>query len=250
MGAVRAEFVKLRRSLGWTVVVLLPVAVVLPGAANELPAGAPAEDGWHAIWLRAAVFHGLFPLAIGVGILASLVWRVEHRGGNWNALMSGPTSTLRIVAAKATVVAALAAVMQAVLLLAVIVSGKVIFALSGMLTGRYFALSALTALTCLPVAVLQSGLSMLMRSFTGPIAVAFLGAGAAVVLLLAEVDLAIFVIPYALATRATQLGTGTFGDTGEITSGVVASIAIGAAVLAAVLTGATTAISNRRDVRI
>jgi len=69
------------------------------------------------MWLRSVVFYGLFPLAIGIGILASLMWRVEHRGGNWNALMSGPTSSMRIVAAKAVVVAVLAAAMQVVLFL-------------------------------------------------------------------------------------------------------------------------------------
>ncbi|WP_043636900.1 ABC transporter permease [Nonomuraea candida] len=249
MGAVRAEFLKLKRSLSWTVVVLLPVAMVIAGAVNTLVSGSRPEDGWHTMWLRSVVFHGLFPLAIGIGILASLVWRVEHRGGNWNALMSGPTSALRIMASKAVVVAVLAAAMQAVLLLTVVVIGVVVFAIPGLPPGRYVGVSLLIMLACVPVAVLQSGLSMLMRSFAGPIAVAFLGAGAAVVLLLAGLDAAVFVIPYALISRATQLGTGTFGDTGAITGGDVASIVIGALVLTAALTTATTQILDRRDTR-
>ena len=249
MSAVRAEFLKLKRSLSWIVVVLLPVAMVIAGAVNTLVSGSQPEDGWHTMWLRSVVFYGLFPLAIGIGILASLVWRVEHRGGNWNALMSGPTSSMRIVAAKAVVVAVLAAAMQAVLLLTVVVIGTVVSDIPGVLPGRYVAVSFLIMLACVPVAVLQSGLSMLMRSFAAPIAVAFLGAGAAVVLLLAGLDAAVFVIPYALISRATQLGTGTFSDTGVITGGDVVSVVIGALVLTVVLTMATTAILDRRDTR-
>jgi len=247
MGAVRAEFIKLKRSLSWTVVVLLPVAMVIAGAVNTLVSGETPEDGWHTMWLRSVVFYGLFPLAIG--ILASLVWRVEHRGGNWNALMSGPTSSMRIVAAKAVVVAVLAAAMQVVLFLTVTVIGSFVFAIPGPPPGRYVAVSLLIMIACVPVAVLQSGLSMLMRSFAAPIAVAFLGAGAAVVLLLAGLDAAIFVVPYALISRATQLGTGTFGDTGAITAGDVVSIVAGALVLTAALIAATTAILDRRDTR-
>lgn len=249
MGAVRAEFLKLKRSLSWTVVVLLPVAMVISGVVTTLVNGAQLGDGWHTMWLRSVVFYGLFPLALGIGILASLVWRVEHRGGNWNALMSGPTPSVRIVAAKATVVAVLAAAMQAVLLIAVIVVGKLAFGLPGILPPEYFALSGLIVLACTPVAVLQSGLSMLMRSFAAPIAVAFLGAGASAVLLLAKINASIFVIPYALIGRATQLGTGTFGDTGVITAGGVASIVIAALALTAVLIAATTVILDRRDTR-
>ncbi|MEE2045718.1 ABC transporter permease, partial [Nocardiopsis tropica] len=83
MGSVRAEFLKLRRSMSWVVVVLLPLTAVVAGAVNTVVAGEPLEDHWHTLWLRVAVFYGLFPLALGVAVLASLVWRVEHRGGNW-----------------------------------------------------------------------------------------------------------------------------------------------------------------------
>lgn len=95
-------------------------------------------------------------LAGSIAILASLVWRVEHRGGNWNALMSGPTSSLRIVVAKGATVAWLAAAMQAVL-----------------------------AVACIPAAVAQSALSLFLRSFAAPIAVALAGAAVSTAALMA-----------------------------------------------------------------
>lgn len=247
MAAVLAEFLKLKRSLSWAVVLLLPVIMVVSGSVMTLIGAERLDHGWHTMWLRSVVFYGLFPLAVGIAILASLVWQVEHRGGNWNALMSGPTSTARILAAKATAIATLAAVMHGVLLASVIVVGKIAFDLPGMLPGEYFVASILIVLACIPVAVLQSGLSMLIRSFAMPIAVTFVGAGVSTVLLLAKINIAIFILPYALIGRATQLGTTAFGATGRITSGDIASTIIATILLTAVLASVTTATLNRRD---
>lgn len=249
MGAVRAEFLKLKRSLSWAVVVLLPVTMVLAGAVNTVIPGGQIAEGWHTVWMRSVVFQGLFPLAIGIAILASLVWRVEHRGGNWNALMSGPTPSVRIVIAKTTVVAVLALVMQAVLAVTVVVVGKLVFGLPGMLPGTYVAISVLIVVACLPVAALQSGLSMLTRSFATPIAVAFLGACASIVLLLGEFEAALFVVPYALLGPATQLGTGLFTSTGvgTITSGDAVPLVIASALLTAALLAGTALLLDRRD---
>lgn len=248
MGSVRAEFLKVRRSASWVVAVLLPVAVVVAGAVNTLVAGQQPEDGWHTVWVRSVVFHGLFPLPVGIAVLASLVWRVEHKGGNWNALMSGPTSTLRLLVGKAVVIVALTAVAQVVLLLTVVTIGAGVFGLSGGLPIEYLAVGVVIVIAGVPVAVLQSGASMLLRSFAAPVAVAFLGAGASMVLLLAKLDVASVVVPYSLLGRATRLGTGTFTDSGAISGGDIAMLVLGALAQSAVLLAATTALLDRRDV--
>lgn len=249
MAAIRAEILKLKRSLNWAVVIGLPLAMVASAIANSLASGEPLEAGWHTLWMRSVVFYGLFPLAIGIAILASLVWRAEHRGSNWNALMSGPTPSLYIVIAKATVVAGLAAVMQAVMLAAVFAIGKLVFGLEGPLPGEYIIATVLIMIATIPVAVLQSALSMFLRSFAAPIAVGLVAAGISVAVLMTGSTIAT-VSPYALASRATQLGTGTFADTGAITGGDIASILITTALLTVVLIAATTAILERRDTRI
>ncbi|MEU6714918.1 hypothetical protein ABZ897_25935 [Nonomuraea sp. NPDC046802] len=151
--------------------------------------------------------------------------------------------------AKAAVVAVLSAAMQIVLFVTVIGVGKLVFGLPGMPQGQYVAISALIMLACVPVAVLQSALSMLMRSFAAPIAVAFVGAGVSVVLLMAGPNVAI-VFPYALIGRATQLGTGTFSDSGIVTARDVASIVLTAAIVTGGLISATTAVLDRRDARV
>ena len=249
MHTISAEFVKLKRSMSLAIVIILPTVLAVTGVVNTLVDGNPLEDGWHTLWLRAVVFYGLFPLAIGIGILASLVWRSEHRGSNWNALMSGPTRSSSVVIAKAAAVSLLAVCMQLVMLVAVIVLGKVVFGLPGMLPSEYFLISLLIALASIPVAALQSGLSMLMRSFAAPIAAAFVGAGISVVLLTVDIEGVIFVSPYGLLSRATQLGTAAFADDGTIGMGIVASIIVAAVLLTTVIVAVTSRILERSDTR-
>ncbi|RZT85847.1 hypothetical protein EV383_2734 [Pseudonocardia sediminis] len=247
MGSLRAEFGKLRRSLSWAVVVLLPLTAIVSGTATTLASGAALAQGWHTLWLRVVVFHGLFPLAAGIAVLASLVWRVEHRGSNWNALMGRSTSSLGVVAGKAAVLAALVAAMQVVLVAGTVLAGKTAFGLPGFLPARYLLVSVLVVLACLPVAALQSALSMLMRSFAAPVAVALLGAAASVGLLMTAGGGAV-VVPYALLTRTTQLGTGTFADTGPVTAGVVAVLVVASVVLTAAVVAVSAAVLDRRDI--
>lgn len=248
MGVVRAEILKLRRSLVWAVVIVLPLALVFSAAFNTLASDAPLDDGWHTLWMRSVVVHGLFPVALGIALIGSLVWRPEHRGGNWNALMSGPTRSRDIVLGKTVVVAGLAALMQPVMVCGVVVMGSLVLGLPGSLPARYLGVSLLIMAACLPVAALQSGLSMLMRSFAGPVAVGLVCAGASAVALLAVGDTAV-VSPYGLLSRATQLGTGTFADSGTISGGLVALLLVTTVLLTAVVLVAGTAVLSRRDTR-
>ncbi|MVA74524.1 ABC transporter [Auraticoccus sp. F435] len=246
--ALGAELTKLRRSLSWSVVVLLPVVVVLAGSFTTVVSGQQLADGWHTLWLRSVVFYGLLPLPLGLGILASLAWRPEHRGGSWNALMSSPVPSLYVVLAKTLVVALLGAVMQLVLLVTVVLTGKLLFGLAGMLPGRYLVITVLLVVAVLPVAGVQSALSMAVRSFATPVAVALVGAGTAAVLLAAELGGVVLVLPWAVTARATQLATGTFGDSGELTAGGAAAVVVAGALLTLLAVALATRYLERRDV--
>src|SRR5699024_3789341 len=133
-----------------------------------------------------------------------------HRGSNWNALMAGTTPSLQIVFAKAAVISVLAAIMQAIAVVTGVVLEEIGFGLPGSLPPDYLAVSLVIILAGVRVPVLQSWLSMQMRSFAAPVAVAFLGAGFSAFLLVGGLDAAIFISPYAVLSRATQLGTATF----------------------------------------
>lgn len=249
MNALSAELIKLKRSLVWLVVVLLPIVLVLAGAAPQLVDGRTRENWWDTVWLQSVGFYGLFPLAIGIAIVGSLVWRPEHVDSNWSALMSGPVTSLRIVAAKAAVVAGLTAIMQLVLLAAVIVIGKGAFGLPGVLPGEHLAVTGLLIVATIPVAAIQSALSMFLRSFAAPVAIALVASGISTAALIAAGNAAL-VSPYGVATRAALLGTGAFVDTGTITGGDVTAILAATVILTTLILAVTTLILERRDTRI
>lgn len=249
MNIVASELIKLERSHSLTVVLLLPVVIACVGTFNTILSGEHLHDGWNTLWLRTVVFYGLFPLTLGIAVLASSIWRVEHRGGNWNALMSGPVPAARIVVAKTSIIAVLAAAMQMVMVATVIAIGKLVFDLDGTLPAPLWAASVLIVAASIPLAALQSGLSMVIGSFALPIAIALAGAAVSVLLLTAEVGGAIFVLPYTVTTRATQLATGTFGDSGTLTAGAVIAVAGASAILTLATTFVFSRVLDRRDVR-
>ncbi|WP_262908281.1 ABC transporter permease [Brevibacterium zhoupengii] len=228
MRHLHTEFMKLRRSLSWPVVVLLPLIAVASGAIGTLSTEQGASEGWHTLWIRSIGFYGMALLPVGIAILAALVWRVEHRNGNWNALMSGASPTWCIVVGKAGVVAVLAGIMQVALLLTVIVFGTIVFGLPRFLPWEYFLSSILVIIACVPIAAIQSGLSMFIRSFAAPVAIALAATGISTVALLVGSTGAV-VSPYALATYATQLGTSLVG--GDNTSFDAASVSLASASL-------------------
>lgn len=254
MKYVSVEFVKLQRSLSWAVVILLPVIAVASGSMSSVASDGGLDDGWHTLWIRSIGFYGMALLPVGIAILASLTWRTEHRNGNWNALMSTSVPTSTMVLSKAAAVAILSALMQVVLVLTVVGFGKIAFDLPGMLPGRYLVSSVLVIIASVPVAALQSGLSMYFRSFAAPVAVALVATGVSTTALLTDMT-AIIAVPYATATYATQLGTSlveasnTSFDAAGIsagTAGLVTSVSVAATAAIAIV---TTWILNRSDTR-
>ncbi|GAA2117513.1 ABC transporter permease [Kocuria atrinae] len=252
MNVIQTEFMKLKGSLSWLVVVLLPVMAVLSGSLSTLSSGGEFQDGWHTLWIRSIGFYGMALLPIGVGILASLVWRPEHRNGNWNALMSQSVPTQQVVLSKVVAISTLTAAMQVVMLLTVLLLGKLAFQIPGWLPGTYWLGSLLIVVGCIPVVALQSAFSTFLRSFAAPVAIALVGAGASTVALMVGVPAAI-ASPYALATYTTQLGTTLVGgestvfNAAAMSPGSVAMVAVVSALAVTLITWLTTQILNRKD---
>ncbi|GAA1485680.1 hypothetical protein GCM10009625_24840 [Brachybacterium fresconis] len=255
MGSIMSEFLKLKRSMSWSVVVLLPIIMVVAGSGSTIAVEGEFADGWHTLWVRSIGFYGMAILPVGIAILASLVWRVEHKNSNWNALMSRPVPTWQIVVGKIAAISILAAVMQIVLVAAVIGLGKFVFGLPGMLPTDYLITSLLIIAAQVPVVAFQSALSTFARSFAAPVAIALVLTGASTMALLLKIP-GVAVTPYALLTRTTQTGSatmltgqGTSFDVSALTPDVV-GLTIGlSAVLAVVVIAGTSIILNHTDTR-
>lgn len=253
MGSVNSELIKLKRSMSWAVVVLLPTITVIAGAGGTIAGEGNFAEGWDTLWIRSIGFYGMAIVSVGIAILASLVWRVEHQNNNWNALMSRPVPTAQVVIGKVAAISLLAAAMQVVLLATVIVLGRAL-GLPGMIPSDYLMTSALVMIASVPVAALQSAFSTFLRSFAAPVAIALVLTGACTMALVLKVNAAV-VLPYALLTQTTQIGTtlvsgeGTSFDASALTPGVVA-LTIGlSAVLTAAIVAGTSTILNRSDTR-
>lgn len=199
MEPVIIEILKLRRSASWGVVLVLPVASVLSACVIVRP------TDWQLLWIRSVGFYGMALLPVSLAVLASLVWRLDHQGSNWNALMSSSVPTWRTVVAKAIAAWLPAAVMQLVLVLASAAVGSLVLGLPGVLPVRCLAAGALIAVACAPACALQTGLSAFTRSFALPVAVGLVLTGAGTTMLLVHVPVA-WLLPQALVTRTTQIG--------------------------------------------
>lgn len=207
MGAFTAELIKIKRSAAWIIAALVPAVTAMAGAVGTW-ADSGFEDGWNTLWIRSIGLYGMLMLGVGLSALASLIWRAEHTGNNWNAMAAQPVAAWRLAAAKVLALALLAAFMQAVLLTTVLLLGKAAFHQPGWLPARYYAVSALIVAASLPVCAAQSALSARSRSFALPIAIGFALTCLGTMLLATKASTALL-YPYTLLPHTTQLGSGT-----------------------------------------
>lgn len=249
MTTLSTEFLKLKHSLSWSLVIILPIVMVAAGSVGTSANGG-FDDGWHTLWIRSVGFYGMAIVSVGIAIIASLTWRTEHRNGNWNALMSGTAPTWKIVTAKTVVISALAALMQFVLLTAVAFLGSFVLHLPGTLPADYVVVSLLIVVAQVPVAAVQSSLSTMTRSFAIPVAMALVLTGAGTAALLLKLREVAFVFPHALLTQTTQIGsamTESSFESWELTAASASVTIVVSVLLTGLVIAATTAILNRTD---
>ncbi|MGZ0067602.1 ABC transporter permease [Microbacterium arborescens] len=216
----RAEMRKLRRSSTWIIAIVLPLLAVVTGTLN-LSANADALDaGWASFTSQVVLFYGLLFFSMGISLLAAAVWRVEHRGSNWNLLLTSTVRPTSLATAKIVAVLVPVALMQVVLVAGTAVAGTLVLGLDGAFPWQFAIVGAVAIVAAVPLIALQSLLSMLLRSFAAPVAICLLGcvAGVAAVTSTALRPLG-YVIPQAINTRALNLGSTAIAGSGGLTLG-------------------------------
>jgi hypothetical protein len=237
---LRAELVKLKRSATWLIALILPLLAVTTGTINFASNADALGGGWVSFTSQVTLFYGLLFFSVGIGLLAATVWRIEHRGTNWNLLLTTTRRPVELVLAKIAVVAVPVAVMQAVLVAGTLLSGVLVLRLDGGIPWQFVLVGALSVVAALPLIALQSLLSMLLRSFAAPVSVCLLGCvlGVATVTSVTLRPLS-HVLPQAINTRALNLGSTALAGSGGLTVGEATPIlltALGLAVAFAALT--------------
>jgi hypothetical protein len=234
---LRAELVKLKRSSTWLVAFVLPLLAVITGTVNYARNADLVGPGWASFTSQVVLFYGLLFFSMGVSVLAATVWRVEHRGTNWNLLLTATRQPVRLVLAKVVAVTVPVCFMQGVLVLATLVSGVAVLGLPGGFPWRFALVGALAVVAALPLVALQSLLSMLLRSFAAPVAICFVGCVVAVAAVTSTgLRPLAHVLPQAITTRAINLGSSAIAQSGALTVADALPILLTAVALAAVLT--------------
>lgn len=246
---ITADLLKLRRSAVWLVVLALPALALITGTGNYAANQGVLSAGWDAYWSQVVVFHSLFFLSLGVAVLASSVWRPEHVGHNWNLLMAAPSRPVTLVLAKLTTITLLLTVMQAVLVLGAWAVGRFLLDLDGPMPMTVPVGAALGAIAGIAVAAWQSFLSMTIRSFAAPIALALPGIVLGMGFGLSGQQTLATLLPFSLVTQALSTGSTAMSDAAAITPAHIAQITAAALFITLPCVGLSALWLRIRDVR-
>ncbi|MDO5709019.1 MAG: ABC transporter permease [Coriobacteriales bacterium] len=172
--ALHAELVKLRRAPIWLAFVALPLVAAAIGTFNYVSNLAILRNGWFDLWTQHTLFSGMFFLHALVGASCSWLMRLEHRGTNWNQLMTAPASALRILMAKLLVAWLMLGVGLAVTGALFVGCGK-LAGLSGLPGPEYAWWLVLGWVGGLASIACQLLVSLLVRNFAAPVGIAVIG---------------------------------------------------------------------------
>lgn len=218
---LRAELLKLKRSATWVIALILPLLAVTTGSINLALNPDTLDSGWASLTSQVTLFYGLLFYSIGIALLSATVWRMEHRGTNWNLLLTTTRRPVRLILAKIGAIAVPVALMQLILVVGTFVTGFAILGPSQPVPWSFALVGLLSIVAALPLITIQSLLSMLLKSFAAPVAICLLGCVLGVAFVTSEALRPLsFIWPQAINTRALNLGatTGLQGS-GELTLG-------------------------------
>ena len=238
-----AEAIKLRRSSAWVVAVLLPLLAVITGTVNFIM-NRESFEGWISLSSQITLFYSMMFCSLGIALLASTVWRVEHRGTSWNAMRTTPHSPAAVALAKTLVILVPVLAMQGVLLALAWLAGITVAGLGPAIPTAFVASGLLAALGALPLVAVQSLLSMLMRSFAAPVAVAFLGCVVSFGLLASQNPL-IYLVPQGILSKTLTLGSSAVSTAGKLDAASMLPLVFAIVCIGAVMWGLLALVARR-----
>ncbi|MCI8374470.1 MAG: ABC transporter permease subunit [Lachnospiraceae bacterium] len=171
---MKTEQLKLRHSHLWLVFLAIPLLPALLGAGNYLNNISILKSEWYSLWTQHSLFYANFFYGPLIAIYCSYIWRVEHLNYNWNSLMTMPVAERDIFLAKLLLALRCTVALQLWVGVLFTLSGKLV-GLPGLPPGEIFFWLLRGSLGGMVTAALQLVLSMMIRSFAVPIAIALLG---------------------------------------------------------------------------
>ncbi len=210
---LRAEYLKIKRGWVWMTVVLLPGLAVVTGTINYINNPDTLGKDWASFTSQVTLFYGLVFYSAGVSLIVASLWRMEHRGNNWNFLLSHSSTIGSLLLTKIFVAFVLTAIMQIFLVAATLFSGLFIVRVPEGSPINLVIVSLVAAIGSLPLIALQTLLSALLKSFAAPVSLCVVGCvvGIASVTSYTLRPLS-YVLPQGLIARTMSLGSTALTD--------------------------------------
>lgn len=199
------ELIKLKRSPVWIVFFVMPLISGLIGIFNFVANQDALDYAWADLWTQQSLFLGIFFLSPLIAILASLMWRMEHNGTNWNIALTIEKPE-KLIRDKYLVICGVSILCILWIGTIFIISGKIL-KLPGSVPMDFYECMICGCCGCLAVASIQAYLSLRIRSFAIPVGIALAGGLAGIALIAKGYG---FFLPYGLITmglKSTNLTT-------------------------------------------
>lgn len=172
---IQTEWIKVRHSVVWSAVLLIPLISVLIGSGSfyvnkDLFSG----NLWFEFWTQIALFYGYFLYPLLIAIIAAYLWRLEHLENNWNMIRTYPVNGPSIWFSKLIILYMFALIAQTLMVVFYFLAGHFLLKINSPVI-NYFWWWLLAG----PFCVMAPGsISLLIalrtRSFSFPIAIAFI----------------------------------------------------------------------------
>lgn len=172
---IRAEREKLRRSGIWLLFLAIPVIAAVYGTFNYNMNLGILTHGWYDLWTQYTLFYATFFFGPLIGVYASYLWRLEHRGHNWNVILAAPVRPMCLFAAKFWVVMEMTLLTQLWLLVLFVLGGKLGAGLPGLPPAELVVWLLRGTMGSVAIVSLQLLLSMVISHFALPVLIALGG---------------------------------------------------------------------------
>lgn len=174
LACIKSEQLKLKRSFIWIAFLLIPIIPAVMGAQNYLNNLDLLKSEWFSLWTQETLFYSDFFYAPMIAIYCSYLWRMENQNKSRHLLMTAPVPVRNIFLGKLATIGKIAVLTQLWVYALFLLSGKLVH-LSGLPPAQTFAYAARGLLGGAVIATLQLLISMLLRIFAAPIAIAVIG---------------------------------------------------------------------------
>lgn len=175
LNCIQCEKMKLQHSHMWIAFVLFPIVPAIMGSMNYLQNLAVLKSEWVSLWTQETLFYSNFFFAPLIAIYCGYLWRIENRNKNRHLLMTMPVPVRNIFLGKLVSIAKITLFTQLWIFVIFIISGRML-SLTGLPPVSLFLYTLRGTLGGMVIAALQLLLSMMIRSFAAPIAIAASGA--------------------------------------------------------------------------